>query len=331
MLKVFLTHVPEMLESYYGPRAVAALKAIAEVSFNPTDHVLDADELAQHAAGCQIVVSDRQTPGYSEYFPKAPDLVAFHRVAVDIRNIDVAAASREGILVTQATPGFAASVSELAIGFMIDLGRRVSQSVIEYRSGREAEVHMGRQLAGSTIGILGYGTIGEYLAKLAKSLGMTVLVSDPYKAIVEEGIIQTSFGEALAQSDFVVCLVVATPETENLMNASAFARMKRSAYFVNLSRGNLVDEQALERALDSKSMAGAAMDVGRAHDQKPSLFLARRPDVIATPHIAGLTPNAAEHQAFDTVVQVRALLSGQVPKDSVNAESASRLKRLVKS
>jgi D-3-phosphoglycerate dehydrogenase / 2-oxoglutarate reductase len=72
------------------------------------------------------------------------------------------------------------------------------------------------------------------------------------------------------------------------------------------------------------------MDVGRAHDQKPSLFLAKWPDVIATPHIAGLTPNAAEHQAFDTVQQVRALLSGQIPDDAVNLESASRLKRLVK-
>jgi D-3-phosphoglycerate dehydrogenase len=255
--------------------------------------------------------------------------VAFLRVAVDIRNIDVAAASREGVLVTQATPGFAASVSELAIGFMIDLGRRISQSVIEYRSGREAEVYMGRQLAGSTLGILGYGTIGEYLAKLARSLGMTVLVSDPHKTIAEEGIIQTSFADVLTQSDFVVCLVVATPETGNLINDAAFVRMKRSAYFLNLSRGDLVDEQALVRALEAKLIAGAAMDVGRAHDQKPSLFLAKRPDIIATPHIAGLTPASAEHQAFDSVEQVRALLSSQIPKGAVNLESASRLKRLV--
>jgi D-3-phosphoglycerate dehydrogenase / 2-oxoglutarate reductase len=330
MAKVFLTHIPEMLENYYGSGAVAALKEIAEVRLNPVNQVLGPDELALHAAGCQIVVSDRQTPGYREFFPNAPDLVAFLRVAVDIRNIDVPAASREGILVTQATPGFAASVSELAICFMIDLGRQISRSVFEYRSGREAQVQMGRQLAGSTLGILGYGTIGEYLAKLAQAFGMTVLVSDPHKTVQEEGIAQTSFENVLTQSDFVVCLVIAAPETENLMSDAAFARMKRSAYFLNLSRGNLVDESALQRALDAKLIAGAAMDVGRAHDQKPSLFLAKRPDIVATPHIGGLTPAAAEHQAFDTVEQVRALLSGQIPKGAVNLESASRLKRLIK-
>jgi D-3-phosphoglycerate dehydrogenase / 2-oxoglutarate reductase len=115
MAKIFLTHVPEMLENYYGPRALAALKEIAEVIVNPVGHVLSADELARYAAGCAIVIANRQTPGYAEYFSKAPDLAAFCRVAVDIRNVDIPAASREGILVAQATPGFAASVSELAI------------------------------------------------------------------------------------------------------------------------------------------------------------------------------------------------------------------------
>jgi D-3-phosphoglycerate dehydrogenase len=104
--------------------------------------------------------------------------------------------------------------------------------------------------------------------------------------------------------------------------------MKKSAYFLNLSRGNLVDESALMQALDNKQIAGAAMDVGRAFDQKPSLALARRADVIATPHTAGLTPDAIEHQAFDTVRQVGELLSGRIPKEAVNAEKATRLTRL---
>jgi len=282
--------------------------------------------LAKEAEGCEIIVSDRQTPGPAAFFEKAPEaLVAFLRCAVDIRNIDVEAASRRGILVTQATPGFAASVAELAVGFMIDLGRHVPASVIEYRAGAEASVHVGRQLRGSTLGIVGYGVIGEYLARLGVALGMNVLACDPHKAIDEKGVRQASFDEVLASADFVVCLVVATEETENLMTAAAFARMKPTAYFLNLSRGNLVDEEALERALDEKRIAGAAMDVGRAPDQKPHLRLAKRRDVIATPHIAGLTPGAIEHQAFDTVEQVRALLAGTLPKGSVNAEKATRL------
>jgi D-3-phosphoglycerate dehydrogenase / 2-oxoglutarate reductase len=304
------------------------LRRLAEVVINPTGKVLDADGLAAQTKGCAIVVSDRQTPGYGAFFDKAPDLVAFLRCAVDIRNVDLDAASRNGILVTQATPGFAASVSELALGYMVDLARHVSVSVGEYSAGKEASVRIGRQLAGSTLGILGYGVIGEYLAKLGVALGMSVLAYDPHKTIAEAGVRQTSFDEALAEADFVVCLVVATPETENLMNASAFTRMRPTAFFLNLSRGNLVDEAALEKALDAKRIAGAALDVGRAPDQRPSLRLARRPDVIATPHTAGLTPAAIEHQAFDTVEQVRALIAGKVPAGAVNADKATRLARL---
>ncbi|MBV9783262.1 MAG: hydroxyacid dehydrogenase, partial [Acidisphaera sp.] len=100
------------------------------------------------------------------------------------------------------------------------------------------------------------------------------------------------------------------------------------AYFINLSRGNLVDEAALERALEERRIAGAAMDVGRAQDQMPSPQLARRADVVATPHIGGLTPQAAEHQAFDSVHQVAALVRGEVPPGAVNAEAAHRLSRL---
>jgi D-3-phosphoglycerate dehydrogenase len=301
---------------------------MAEVRVNPTDSVLDAEALARHAAGCEIVVSDRQTPGYGAFFDDAPALVAFLRCAVDIRNVDVESASRNGILITQATPGFMASVAEMAIGFMIDLSRHVSTSVMEYRSGHEAEPRMGRQLKGSSLGIIGYGAISEHLAPIGVALGMTVLVSDPYKQVSDAAVTQVDLNALLAQSDFVVCLAVANEETENLMNAAAFARMKPNAFFINLSRGNLVDEAALESALDGKQIAGAAMDVGRAADQKPSLRLAQRADVIATPHTAGLTPSAVEHQAFDTVEQVRALIAGRVPPGAVNAAQATRLARL---
>jgi D-3-phosphoglycerate dehydrogenase len=187
---------------------------------------------------------------------------------------------------------------------------------------------MGRQLSGATLGIIGYGIIGETLASLGVALGMSVLVADPFKTVSGAGVRQASFEELLALSDFVVCLAIANAETENLMKARAFATMKPSAYFINLSRGNLVDETALADALERRVIAGAALDVGRAADQKPSPLLARRTDVIATPHIAGLTPEAAEHQAFDTVNQVKELLAGRLPPGAVNAASAYRLIRL---
>jgi len=328
MPTVFLTHTPDMLANYYGARALAALKSHATVKLNETGRVLDAKALAEAARGCEIIVSDRQTAGPAELFPLLPDLVAFLRVAIDIRNIDVAAASAHGVLVTHATAGFIASVAEMAVGMMIDCGRFITRSTIEYRAGQEAEPRMGRQLKGATLGIMGYGAIGEYLGQLGVALGMTVLVSDPFKTIATPGLRQVELPDLLSQSDYVVCLVVANEKTENLMNAAAFARMKRSAFFVNLSRGNLVDETALEAALDTKQIAGAAMDVGRAQDQKPSPFLAKRDDVIATPHTAGLTPEAAEHQAFDTVNQVAELVAGRMPPGAANAQAAHRLARL---
>jgi D-3-phosphoglycerate dehydrogenase len=328
MPRIFLTHIPEMLENYYGDRAVSALRELGEVRFNPGTDVLDAGTLADAARGCDIIVSDRQTAGPAEFFARAPDVVAFLRCAIDIRNIDVAAASAAGVLVTQATAGFLASVSEVAIGFMVDLGRGVTGSTLAYRADQEPEIRMGRQLSGATVGIIGYGQIGAYLAPICAALGMKVLITDPFKRVNDPTFEQVELDALLERSDFVVCLATANEQTENLMNADAFARMKRSAFFVNMSRGNLVDEEALERALDQGRIAGAAMDVGRAPDQRPSPHLARRPDVIATPHIAGLTPEAAEHQAFDTVKQVRALVTGQVPPGAVNAPAAHRLKRI---
>src|SRR5262245_41886425 len=210
MPRIFLTHVPDMLRNYYGERAVAALRQLGEVRINDTGRVLDADALAAAARGCEIIVSDRQTPGPATFFRQAPDLVAFLRCAVDIRNVDVAAASAEGILVTHATPGFAASVAEMTIGVMVDLLRNVPYSGIADRRRRPPEARTGCQLRGSVLGIVGYGVIGQYLAPLGVALGMTVLVSDPYKQASEPGIRQVSFETLLAEADFVVCLAVAT-------------------------------------------------------------------------------------------------------------------------
>ncbi len=330
MARILLTHIPDMLKNYFGERALAALRELGEVRLNDTGKVLDPKALCNAARGCDIVVSDRQTPGPAEFFANAPDVVAFLRVAVDIRNIDVPAASAQGILVTHATPGFIPSVAEMAIGFMVDCGRFVTQAASEYHAGRAPQARMGRQLKGSTVGIIGYGVIGEYLAPLCVALGMTVLIADPNKKVSAPGIAQVTLPELLAKSDFVICLAIANEATENLMNEAAFAAMKPTAYFINLSRGNLVDEAALAKALDKKRIAGAALDVGRAQDQMPSLALAKRADVIATPHIAGLTPDAAEHQAFDTVHQVADLIAGRIPQGAANAKEAKRLGRLTR-
>ena len=326
MASIFLTHPPDALKNYYGDRALAGLKALGEVRLNPLGRELDARELIEAARGCRLIVSYRGTPGFAELFDNAPDLAAFSRCAIDIRNVDVAAASRNGILVTQASAGFIPSVSEWIIGAMVDLGRRLSESSAAYHAGRVPPARMGVQLDGATVGVIGYGQIARRLCELCLALRMRVLVSDPHAKVADPSIAQVDLPSLLARSDFVTCLATANESTENLIDAAAFARMKPTAFFVNASRGNLVDEAALVDALDRGVIAGCAMDVGRAPDQMPTPAIARHPKVIATPHVAGLTPQAIEHQSMETVAQAAEILAGRAPKGSVNAAHATRLR-----
>jgi D-3-phosphoglycerate dehydrogenase len=317
-----------MRANYYGDRALAALRAVAEVVTHEGAAPLSGRGLAEAAAGCQAIVADRSTPGTAETFAAAPGLVAFHRVAVDVSTIDIPAASAAGVLVTQATPGFTDSVAELAIGMMVDLARGVSRHAEAFRAGRAPEPAMGRQLSGRTLGLIGYGRIARRVAEIARALRMRVLAHDPH-APPADGIAEpVSLARLLAESDVIMPLAVANPSTRHVIDAAALRAMNRGALLVNLSRGELVDEAALADALDAGQIGGAAMDVGSAPDQWPDPALAARPDVVATPHVGGLTPEAAEHQAMDTVRQVAALAEGRLPEGALNADAAHRLSLL---
>ncbi len=333
MPAIFLSFAPEARANYYGEKALAGLRALGEVRLHEGSEALDGAALVAAARGCQVIVSDRRTAGPAEVFSASPALAVFLRCAVDIRNIDVAAASAHGVLVTQASAGFMNAVAEWVIGALIDLARGISASVHAYRARTPPAIVMGRELRGSTLGVIGHGQIGQRLSELALALGLRVLVNDPKASVTTTAIAatvpdppirQVSLDELLAAADHVVCLAPALPSTENLMDARRFAQMKRGAVFVNASRGNLVDEDALLHALDTGHLSGCALDVGRAPDQMPSPALARHPRVVATPHIGGLTPPAVEHQALETVAQLAELLRGGMPQGAVNAAHATR-------
>ncbi|WP_235961743.1 NAD(P)-dependent oxidoreductase [Falsiroseomonas selenitidurans] len=316
-----------MRGGYYAETPLAALRQVAEVTLHEGALPLSGAALAAAAAGCHCIVADRATPGTAETFAAASGLLAFLRVAVDISTIDVPAASAAGVLVTQATPGFVDSVAELAIGMMIDLARGVSPLAGAYHAGSPPGSRMGTQLSGKTLGLIGWGRIARRLAELAQAFRMHILVHDPYNPPDQPGVTAASLDRLLAEADFLVPLAVSTPETRHIVGTTAFAALKPGALLVNLSRGELVDEAALAAALDSGRLRGAAMDVGSAPDQRPDPALAARPNVVATPHIGGLTPEAAEHQAMDTVRQVAALARGEMPPGAVNPDAALRLRR----
>lgn len=324
MTTVFVTHPKDALEQYFGARATQALQAIAEVRLNPQPRELSTAELIAAAQGCDALIAYRQTPGPEALFHGLPGLAAFIRCAVDIRTVDLAAASAYGVLVTQASPGYVAAVAEWIVAVMIDLGRGISRYAEAYHGGALPAPFMGSELRASTLGVIGFGQIGQYLARLALAFGMRVLVTTPEPIGAREGVRHVPLAALLAGSDFVVCLAPANPQTENMMNAQAFAAMKPGAFFVNAARGELVDDDALLAALDSGHLGGCALDVGRAPDQMPVPALARHPRVLAAPHIAGLTRPATEHQALETVAQFAALLGGEIPRGAVNPEHATR-------
>jgi D-3-phosphoglycerate dehydrogenase len=320
MSRILLTHSPDTLVNYYGERALAGLKALGDVILNLNEKPLEGEALVHAAADCDLVGSYRQSPAPAGLFERLPRLVAFLRCAIDIRNVDVAAASKAGVLVTQASAGFVSSVSELVFGLMIDLSRGISSSAAIYHSGKIPQATLGRELKGSTLGVIGYGAIGREVVRLGEAFGMKVLVCDPYVP----GVKTISLEKLLAESDYVVPLAVATAETENLMGEKQFAMMKAGAIFINVSRGNLVDEAALLRALDAGRLGGCALDVGRAPDQMPTPAIAARADVVATPHTAGLTLPAIEHQSMETVAQAAEILRGRAPKGAVNSQHWTR-------
>jgi D-3-phosphoglycerate dehydrogenase / 2-oxoglutarate reductase len=318
-MRILLTHSPEARALYYGERALAGLRRLGEVKLHPGSSPLEGEALIAAGVDCDLIVSYRQSPGPTALFERLPKLKAFLRCAIDIRNVDVGAASKAGVLVTQASAGFVTSVAELVLGFLVDLSRGVTRSASLYHGNQVPTARTGRELKGATLGVIGYGQVGKEVARLARALRMRVLVNDPYKKVK-----QVTLDNLLAQSDYVVPLAVATAETENLIGERAFGLMKPGACLINVSRGNLVDEVALEAALDSGRLGGCAMDVGRAPDQMPTPRLAGRPDVIATPHTAGLTLPAIEHQSMETVAQAAQIAKGRVPKGAVNARHWKR-------
>ena len=320
-MRVFVSHPSDKLDGYFGAEAAAALAAFAEVRTNPEPRELATAALAAaRLRGADRLPADAGAGSAVRGAACARCLRALCRRHLHRRR-------RCGVLVTQASAGFVAAVSEWVIAVMIDLARGISRSAEAYHRGDAAWPTMGRELRGATLGIVGFGRIGRAVAELAAAFGMRVVVSDPHVGAAAGTASMLPLAALLAASDFVVCLATAGADTEKLIDGAAFAAMKRGAIFVNASRGELVDEAALLAALDSGRLAGCAVDVGLAADQMPSPAVARHPLVIATPHIGGLTRTATSHQACETVAQIKAPLQGRLPPGAVNANEATRLRR----
>lgn len=257
-----------------------------------------------------------------DLFDAMPSLRIIARWGIGYDMVDLAAATRRGVYVTN-TPGLLSeAVADLAFGLMMALARKLVVADRQARSGDWGHVY-GVYVWRKSLGIVGFGGIGQALARRARGFDMTVLACDPYadrEAAEELGVRLTDFDELLASSDFISLHAELNDATNGMMNDEAFARMRPGAFLVNTARGGLVDERALIAALDNGTLGGAGLDTHAVEPLSADSPLVGRDDLVLTPHIG--------FSALESIVDVNAAvarsvldaLSGRAPRHIVNTD-----------
>jgi D-3-phosphoglycerate dehydrogenase len=250
-------------------------------------------------------------------------VVARHGVGYD--SVDVPAMTRAGILVTNTPWPMPRPVATIALTFILALAGKLMLKDRLTRSGRwhERMDHMGMGLTGRTLGVVGAGRIGRELLRMARVFDLTLLAADPYVNAVELaylGARKVDLPTLLRDADFVVTIPLLNDETRHLMSAPQFALMKRSAYFINVARGPVVDEPALIAALQSGRIAGAALDVFEQEPVDPANALLAMDNVILTPHSLCWTDECFHNMATTGLASIVDALAGRVPEFVVNRD-----------
>ncbi len=293
---------------------VADLREAGEDSVS--EALRDADAL--------IVRSNLQVT--AELLASATRLRVIGRSGVGVDNIDLEAATLKGIVVMNTPGGNAASVAEHALALLLALARHIPQADVSLKKGRwERKSLLGIELRSKTLGLIGLGNIGSEVARLAQAFQMQVVAFDPYissRIAAEHDVRLMTLEELLKTSDFISLHATATSETHHLLNAHTLALTKPGVRIVNCSRGELIHEADLLRALESGQVAAAGLDVFETEPPK-DWRLAAHPNVIATPHIAGSTEEAQEIVGLRIAEQVRDYLLQGVPRNAVNIPSIS--------
>ena len=284
------------------------------------------ETLNAEIADAEALIVRSATKVTPELMEKAPRLRVVGRAGVGVDNIDLDEATRRGVLVMSTPGGNAVSVAEHTFALMLALARQVSRLDKTMHEGKwEKSSAAGTEVRGKTLGLIGLGRIGSEVAVRAEAFDMRVLGYDPYiseSAARELQVELVPLEKLLAESDFVSLHTAVSPATQNLINATTLAQMKKGARLINAARGELIDEGALAEALKSGKLAGAALDVFVEEPPKSSA-LTGLPNVIATPHVAGSTAEAQEEVGTQVAVQVRDYLADGVIRNAVNLPALS--------
>ena len=283
--------------------------------------VADPKSYVNHLSDCDALLVRSAVKVTSEVLAKAPKLKLIGRAGVGVDNVDLPAATAAGVLVMNTPGGNAVSVAEHTLALMLSMARSVPQASASTRSGKwEKKKFLGSELRGKTLGVVGVGSIGREVLKRAKAFEMHVVGHDPYVSshtAHDLGVALAPLPEVYAQSDYITLHVALTPETDHMLNAAAFAQMKPGIRIVNCARGELIDLAALQNAIESGTVAGAALDVFEKEPpgEDPLFGLEA---VVVTPHIAGSTEEAQEIVGIRIVEQVIEYLRSGVALNAVN-------------
>ena len=319
-----------LLTQAIHPVAQARLAGLGEVLVAPDT---SPDSLRRVAGGCAVVMVRAQLP--DDIFDAAPSLVGAVRHGAGVDMIPIAAASRHGVLVANLPGANANAVAEHVLRNMLMLARGSAPMATRLRARAAGWGHAraladaGFELKGRTAGLLGFGYVGQAIARICRhGFAMNVLVHtrSPLSASMTDAR-QVPLAELLASSDFVVLACPLTDRTRGLIGATQLAAMRRGSYLINVARGPVVVESALVEALQSGHLAGAALDVFDAIPIPEPHPYWQMEQVIVTPHVAGITEDSMLLMGHGAVRAVEHLLRGEVPPNCINPQAIEAFKR----
>lgn len=284
-------------------------------------------EYSQHLATCDALLVRSAVRVTADVLRRAPKLRVIGRAGVGVDNVDLPAATSEGVLVMNTPGGNAVSVAEQTIAFMLSLARHIPQAAASTKAGRwEKKKFMGTELRAKTLGVVGLGAIGREVVLRAKGFQMRILATDPFvspQAASDLGIELVPLDQLYGEADYLTIHVALTPETEKMLNAAAFAKMRDGVRIINCARGELVNQDDLLAALQSGKVAGAALDVTVPEPLPAEHPLLKHDNLIVTPHIGASTEEAQEIVGHRIVDQLITYLREGVAINAVNMPAMS--------
>lgn len=288
---------------------------------------LSPDQLLNIISDYDALLVRSQTQVTRELIEKGHDLKIIGRAGVGVDNIDLEAATENGIIVVNAPDGNTNSAAEHTMAMLMALARKIPQAYYSLKNKKwDRKSHVGVELRDKTLGVIGLGRIGEEVARRAKGQRMDVIAYDPF--LTEEkakalGIEYGTFDEVIAAGDFITVHTPLLKETRHIINSEAFAKMKKDVRIINCARGGIIDEDALYDAITSGKVVGAALDV---FEEEPAIDhkILELEEVIATPHLGASTIEAQENVAIDVSHDVVRILSGGLARNPVNIPSVPR-------